>query len=559
MPRPVNQSSQYTVKPHTVGAHTYASTQPWEIDQATGKKKYHYVHWGTVSNMAFFPGARYVAASPEERGRLIFPPAWNLSECDGLSGKAGRGRHGYDGAAQNRLYGHAWLLEQVADCTGLRQDLENVFDGNKEMVSIVLTLAFFPYLTKFTYNRLERWQRTDWSPYPKPLNPGKITLFTQSITESHRMSLIKLRCQRIGKDALCAVDSTSRSAYGDALADTFWGRNKERLPLQQTTEVVVYTLSQHMPVYYRTFPGNMNDSRSYRTILGDLERAGLSDVVFITDRGYESIRNIEEFILRGQKAAMCIKTCQALVKEKIDAFGEFSVHPTGMEIDTEARLYMSQYKIDYKVKGNGDCVKEADDMKVSLFFDPVRRSGETVDIDIACKGQGECLEALRVDGRPPENQAALKKEMCYYSLDIDKETCVLKGFELNVAKIRQSRMLAGFFAIVTLGLPWDANTTFANYKLRDEQEKYFEQMKDQMVADRQRNWSEDGKTGRLFILFVSLVIGSYVRHIWKTTGLSKKFSSSMDILDEMRSIRCIEHPQRAKFITPFICEFSHFF
>ena len=77
-------------------------------------------------------------------------------------------------------------------------------------------------------------------------------------------------------------------------------------------------------------------------------------------------------------------------------------------------------------------------------------------------------------------------------------------------------------------------------------------MKDQMVSDRQRNWSEEGKTGRLFILFVSLILSSYVRHVWKSTSLHELFPSSLDILDEMRPIRMIEHTNRAKVITPFV-------
>jgi hypothetical protein len=67
------------------------------------------------------------------------------------------------------------------------------------------------------------------------------------------MDLLRLRAARLGKDEFCAVDSTSRSAYGDTLADIHWGKNKDSLPLEQTTEVVVYTLSGHMPVYYREF------------------------------------------------------------------------------------------------------------------------------------------------------------------------------------------------------------------------------------------------------------------------------------------------------------------
>ncbi len=91
-----------------------------------------------------------------------------------------------------------------------------------------------------------------------------------------------------------------------------------------------------------------------------------------------------------------------------------------------------------------------------------------------------------------------------------------------------------------------------SYSLRDEQEKYYQQMKSTQGCNRQGNWSEEGKTGRLLILFVSMILSSYVRHIWKSTDLKKQFSSSLDILDEMRSIRCIEHKGKAKFITPFV-------
>jgi hypothetical protein len=101
-------------------------------------------------------------------------------------------------------------------------------------------------------------------------------------------------------------------------------------------------------------------------------------------------------------------------------------------------------------------------------------------------------------------------------------------------------------------LEMDPMTALDNYVLRDEQEKYFQQMKSQMNINRQRTWSEEGKSGRHFITFVSLVISSHVRHIWKTTALKDKFSSSLEVLDEMRSIRCIEHQGKAKFITPFV-------
>ena len=145
----------------------------------------------------------------------------------------------------------------------------------------------------------------------------------------------------------------------------------------------------------------------------------------------------------------------------------------------------------------------------------------------------------------------LKKDFCMFDVKLDKKRHVV-SFEKNEKKYNDSLRLLGFVAIVTLGLDLTAPQALAHYKLRDEQEKYFQQMKTEMCSDRQRNWSEDGKTGRLFVLFVGLVIGSYIRHIWKTTDLHSMFPSSLDMLDEMRNIRCIERQGHATKITPFV-------
>lgn len=128
----------------------------------------------------------------------------------------------------------------------------------------------------------------------------------------------------------------------------------------------------------------------------------------------------------------------------------------------------------------------------------------------------------------------------------------ITAYLVDEKKVTKAKLLAGFFAIITHGVEGNAMDIFRAYRLRDEQEKYFQQMKSQMVCDRQRNWSEEGKTGRLFILYVSMIISSYLRHIWKSTELHELFSSSLEILDEMRPIRCIEHTNKAKFITPFV-------
>ena len=97
VPRPVDPNSQYRVKLHNNNGYKYASTQPPYVDPETGKKKYRYIHWGSVDdNLKFIPGSPFFLATPEERSKLIFPKEWDLSEAEKLTGLRKPGRPAYD-------------------------------------------------------------------------------------------------------------------------------------------------------------------------------------------------------------------------------------------------------------------------------------------------------------------------------------------------------------------------------------------------------------------------------------------------------------------------------
>lgn len=153
------------------------------------------------------------------------------------------------------------------------------------------------------------------------------------------------------------------------------------------------------------------------------------------------------------------------------------------------------------------------------------------------------LEVLK--DRIGDDDTSIKRNYNWFKLEYGEANRKLISFSLNDKKVFNAKRAAGFFANTTL----EAHEA---YGFRDEQEKYFNQMKGQMGFDRQRNWLEEGKTGRPFILFVALIISSYVRHVWKSTVLKDKFGSTLDVLDEMRSIRYIEYKGKFRHITPFV-------
>lgn len=160
------------------------------------------------------------------------------------------------------------------------------------------------------------------------------------------MGFLKLRIAGQSSGTLVACDSTTRSAYGRCLADIRWGNNKDNKALQNTLEVVVYSVSAHEPVYYRTFAGNESDARTLRTIISDLAALGCKDLTIIFDRGYETEENILDMIRADQPFLVCGKTGQAPIFDEIRKI-EYDAQgiPSSMKYDTETGLYALQAEI----------------------------------------------------------------------------------------------------------------------------------------------------------------------------------------------------------------------
>lgn len=550
MARPAREDGTINVTLHLDKGYRYARAQVFEGLSQSGARIYRSVRLGTVGDDGVFtPNHRYIYADEDFRSRLAFPAQWDLGKAEAMIRPA-PGASPPAAEDMSRLYGHVWLLERVAEQTGLRGDLLEVFDGNATMVDDVLTLAIFPYVTGDNYNRVERWQRIVKAPSRRALNPAAITRLSQAICERHRTALVALRLSRVGEGDLLALDSTTRSAYGSTLADIRHGRNKEGTGLPVTVEVVVYSMTKHEPAYYNTFQGNINDHRTMGDIRADLRRAGIDHSVTVTDRGYETIKTLESFILEQVAFIMATKVGQAHVRDIIASFAPFPARPAEMHYDRKSGLYHLQRLVGYEVQGDEGPAVAADRLRVNLYFDPLLRSEETRDLDAILYDLEEELSST-VGRAPADGRAALKKRCAYYKLTFAGTHGPLVSYERDEKKIERRLRDAGFFALVSHMLDLGAMEVLEAYRMRDEQEKYFMQMKTLMGSNRQRNWSEDGKTGRLFILFCSLILSTRVTEVWKRS-LTKVCTTTLEVLDEMRSIKCIEHKGQAPRLTPFV-------
>ncbi len=550
--RPTNENTPYKIIVHKNGSYEYAATKVTK-DGRNGKPAYEYKHWGRLmKGKRFHPNSEFLFAPLEERRKLIFPADWDMSEVDKLAAPGKRGRVAYEEDDVDRQYGPTWFLSQVAERVGLTDDLREVFGGNMQMVNDVLTLAFFPFIDNLSYNHLAQWQREVKSLSEHPLTSSVITRLTQSITEQHKTDLFRLRGRRIGKDELCAVDSTSISTYGFNLSDIRWGKNKEGLPLRQVMELVVYSLTSHMPIFYMELPGNMPDSRTIEEALMEMKHAGFRNVVIITDRGYESLKNLELFVSKGLKVITSVRVDRKDVLDKIASIDMSRGYPVGMSISKDEDLFYKQFDMEYTVKGNGSHEIRAERYKLNLYLDLHKRNAAVCDIQHAVLEQTECARAMIDSGGVVVDADSLRRRLNLMNLTIDDNNTVTAAV-VDQDKVDRHLMTAGFFANKTLRLDMDALEAMETYGMRDEQEKTFGLQKGPMRQNRMRVWSESAKHGCMFICFVGLILASYVRSVWRSKpALRKKFKSTEAMLAEMRTIRCIEHNGRKKFVTPFV-------
>lgn len=551
--RPVSEDTNFKVSVHNIGGHRYASTQRVFIGE-DGKSRRRHVHWGTLDeNNRFSPTTNYLLLTPSERKKLIFPKEWDLSAIrKGSQSDDRRGAVTYEAGDVDRQYGATWLLDQIAEQTGVKQDLIEATGGNVEKTDKILTMAYFPFVDNLSYSHLARWQREVKAPTEYALTPDAVTRLTQSITEQERMDLFRMRAKRIGKDELVGIDSSSISTYGFNLVDIRWGHNKEKLPLRQTVEVVVYSLTSHMPIFYLELPGNMPDSRTIELIITELEHAGFKNLILITDRGYESIKNIELYISKRQKILTSVKTTQGDVLKLIKGIDMTHRVPTGMKYSKEDKLFYQQYEVKYSVKGNGDNVIEAPDMRINLYYSPSRQAEDICRLQEQLEEQKEEAARVMASKEKLSDTGTFTKSHRLLAVEYNEDNTI-KSFAEDMDAFDTRLRVSGFFASKSIGVDLDPLAAKDTYGMRDEQEKTFQMQKGPLGQDRLHTWSESSKHGRMFICFVGLMLASWLRHKMSTNEyLRTHFDSVESILEEMRSIRCIEHNGHRKFITPFV-------
>ena len=75
------------------------------------------------------------------------------------------------------------------------------------------------------------------------------------------------------------------------------GRNKDEDNLPQINLLMLVESKSGLPIFYRTYDGNVPDVQTVRRVITDNSRLGIQNVVLVSDRGYSGTKNIPSLIV----------------------------------------------------------------------------------------------------------------------------------------------------------------------------------------------------------------------------------------------------------------------
>ena len=196
---------------------------------------------------------------------------------------------------RSKDYGNIYLLQQVAEQSGLIQTLRESFPKD---FSTLIALAIFEISEAEPLYLFPYWVDSSFIPLIKTLNSNELSRFTAKIgkMESSRLEFLQFWINKQGKMNSLFFDITSISNYAQEVEYTEWGYNRDEDKLPQINLGIIYTQNTNFHVFYQIYPGSIKDVSTLCNLLKQIDFFDLKDILLILDRGFYSASNLEKMV-----------------------------------------------------------------------------------------------------------------------------------------------------------------------------------------------------------------------------------------------------------------------
>lgn len=433
---------------------------------------------------------------------------------------------------EKKFAGLYWAISQALAQTGIGAVLKRVFGKYHRDLKLASIVTYI--LSKRNGGVMHLYPpfaRTHYLPWPKELNDWQLShllsdidddalnrFFTEQFKEylnNHKALFNRDRPSHL----LLALDSTSISTYSENLPLAERGKNKDGDNLKQINYLLLCDEFTGMPIYGKLLKGNVVDVSTIRNLHADLallfkDVENKPEIVFTTDRGYESTDNLElmlrngySFVMRSNiKNQWLIDEVDAL-RAKLNDYNNYNVFIKQYMVTSEVVYKYDASPVEGKKKQNNAQAK----IYVHAYYDDNLRQDKhdnlRCNISNAREAYNSQVKALYDSGKATvENLAKISinstlrqfiDSYCYFDA---------YGYAMvDAQKVNAKLKNAGVMVILSNVLS-DAKLAYLAYSKRMTVERNFENFKSALSIDRPHVSNHRSLQGRFLCEFIASAI-----------------------------------------------------
>ena len=384
------------------------------------------------------------------------------------------------------------VVDAIAKKTQLNDILESVFPGQADKILDIATYMVMSenntmqYFEDYGYcHSLFNKDNFSDSTIGKLLEELKIKdmdLFIRAWVKVHAQ-----------KDIYISYDSTNMNCVAGNLELVEYGHAKDSEELPQVNVSLGYNQTDNVPLFYSVYPGSIIDNTECTKMIERANHYGCSDVGFILDRGYFSIKNIRYFEDHGYDYVLMTKGNAAFVKE--------AVLECGALLKNGYSNYIDEHEL-YGMTIEKDLFKTGKKEYIHVYYNGLQAEREKIQINSRYKKMDDVLDE-KIE-KKLQRKEDVKQYESYYKVKFD-DNGYLMSYARRENKIKEIINQAGYFVIVT-SKEMSATEALDVYRDRDAVEKIFRMEKSYLGFDVFRVHSTAKLESKVFISFVALII-----------------------------------------------------
>ena len=259
-------------------------------------------------------GKKYLSENPQYEGKILYYEDKQLVERTPEEVQEELDKRVPSPLNDVVSYGASAACWLVAQQSGMLEDLKKTYGA--EVGADLLRLAVYQYLDGGSMDCFEQWASQHWLPKARTFSGQRISEMLSKITHQDITSYLKLRNHRCVEHfnkvktqaeelkktgprfRYLALDSTALSTYSVTISSAAYGYAKQNPELRQVNFTLGVDYLNGDVCYAYESEGSITDKSVYPHLMMDLHHNGynLQDTVIVTDRGYQSIYNIQRLL-----------------------------------------------------------------------------------------------------------------------------------------------------------------------------------------------------------------------------------------------------------------------